>query len=111
MIVNKPWGHEDIIDDTSHYTLKLLHVLPGHRLSLQYHESKRESLYVLEGHMHLTLEGQDKLMPPVASITILPKQQHRIKCHGQEKLIVLEAASGEHLTDVVRLYDDYDRHK
>ena len=48
-IVEKPWGHEEIWAKTDRYVGKILTINPGHRLSLQYHEEKEETIYVLEG--------------------------------------------------------------
>ncbi len=40
--VEKPWGHELIWARTSRYVGKILHIEPGHVLSLQYHNKKDE---------------------------------------------------------------------
>src|SRR2546430_4813525 len=45
--VEKPWGHELIWARTDRYVGKILHIEPGHVLSLQYHNKKDESIYVL----------------------------------------------------------------
>ena len=47
--VDKPWGHEVIWSVTDRYAGKLLCITKGHRLSLQAHEVKDESIYVLSG--------------------------------------------------------------
>ena len=54
-IVDKPWGSELIWADTEHYAGKILLVKAGESLSLQYHEVKDESWYVLEGRAKLEL--------------------------------------------------------
>ena len=43
-IVDKPWGYEIIWANTSRYLGKILVINPGHRLSLQYHEQKEETI-------------------------------------------------------------------
>lgn len=48
-IVEKPWGFEHIWAETEDYVAKMLHINPKQRLSLQYHETKEETVYVLEG--------------------------------------------------------------
>src|SRR5205807_7630157 len=45
--VEKPWGFELIWARTDRYVGKILHIEPGHVLSLQYHNKKDESIYVL----------------------------------------------------------------
>src|SRR5262249_2529949 len=49
--VEKPWGHEIIWAHTDRYVGKVLFVKAGERLSLQYHEKKDETIYVLSGKM------------------------------------------------------------
>ena len=49
--VPKPWGYEVHWAVTDRYVGKLLHIEAGHLLSLQYHERKDESIYVLRGRM------------------------------------------------------------
>ena len=51
--VEKPWGHEIIWAETTNYVGKLLHIKAGHRLSLQYHEVKEETVYVLSGTLYI----------------------------------------------------------
>src|SRR5882724_2254051 len=51
--VEKPWGHELIWARTDRYVGKILHIEPGHVLSLQYHNKKDESIYVLSGEIIL----------------------------------------------------------
>ena len=55
-IVQKPWGREEIFAENERYAGKLLHLSAGHSLSLQYHERKDETLYVLEGDVLLLVE-------------------------------------------------------
>ena len=54
--VDKPWGHELIWAHTDRYVGKLIHIDAGKRLSLQYHERKDESVFVLSGRLRLHLE-------------------------------------------------------
>jgi mannose-6-phosphate isomerase len=110
--VDKPWGSELIWADTEHYAGKTLFVKAGESLSLQYHELKDESWYVLEGRARLELGrvGEDAL----ELLEIVPGQAfhfpagtvHRVT--GIEDTRILEVSTA-HLDDVVRLQDDYGR--
>ena len=51
--VDKPWGHELWFALTDRYAGKLLHVRAGQRLSVQYHETKDETSYLLSGRLLL----------------------------------------------------------
>ena len=53
--VEKPWGHETIYAETDRYAGKVLFVAKGRRLSLQYHERKSETMYLLRGHVRMTV--------------------------------------------------------
>lgn len=111
-IVIKPWGRERILVVNDKYALKILEVDAGHRLSLQYHERKCETMYCLYGYgkLFISADGFDREldMLPGRYITILPEQVHRLEAGEHSPVIILEASSPE-LNDVVRLEDDYKR--
>src|SRR4026207_292971 len=54
-IGNKPWGYEIIWAHTDRYVGKILHINRGESLSLQFHEMKEETLYVVDGELRLTI--------------------------------------------------------
>src|SRR2546430_2295530 len=60
--VEKPWGYELIWAKTDRYVGKILHIEPGHVLSLQYHNKKDESIYVLRGEIVLRFQQGDTLI-------------------------------------------------
>lgn len=49
--VPKPWGHEIIWAQTDRYVGKILHIKAGHALSVQYHNRKDETVYLLSGDL------------------------------------------------------------
>ncbi len=109
--VDKPWGSELIWAWTSRYVGKVLTIETGKRLSLQYHEHKDEWLYVLDGRLRLTLEGDDGLVEATelragASVHVQTGRTHRYEAIETCRLI--EVSTPE-LDDVVRLEDDYGR--
>ena len=57
--VEKPWGWELWWTVTDRYVGKVIFVNAGRRLSLQYHNHKDESIYVIEGEMILHLENEE----------------------------------------------------
>ena len=108
--VDKPWGHEIIWAKTDRYVGKILHIEAGHVLSLQYHNKKDESIYVLSGEIILRLkEGEtliERRMAPGAAFHIHPKLVHQFEAVVTSDL--LEASTPE-IDDVVRLQDRYGR--
>lgn len=109
--VDKPWGYELRWAITDRYLGKVIHVDRGHKLSLQYHERKDESVYVLSGSLDLVLEddaGELRTHRLVAgeSARIRTGRRHRFVAH--EDVDLVEVSSPE-IDDVVRVEDDYGR--
>src|SRR5439155_8383686 len=100
--VEKPWGYEIIWARTDRYVGKILHIEPGHVLSLQYHNQKDESIYVLAGEIILRLQRDGSLierrMAQGAAFHIEPKLIHQFEAVTAADL--LEASTPE-LDDVV----------
>ena len=106
-VVQKPWGHEIWYAHAPAYAGKILFLKKGHRLSLQYHVKKSETVYVLKGNLALELAGRKHKVGAGRSFDIFPKMVHRFAApYGPVTL--LEVSSPE-LWDVVRLSDDYGR--
>jgi mannose-6-phosphate isomerase len=106
----KPWGYELLFALTSKYAGKVIFVKKGHRLSLQYHEKKDETMYVYQGKLILEIEQNGKMTQSEVvsgtSIRVPTMTKHRIK--AVEDTYVFEVSTPE-LEDVVRLSDDYGR--
>jgi mannose-6-phosphate isomerase-like protein (cupin superfamily) len=55
--IEKPWGHEEILEKTDKYVVKKLFVKAGRKLSYQYHNDKLETMFLLSGDAILILDG------------------------------------------------------
>ena len=108
--VEKPWGHEVIWAKTDRYVGKILHIEPGQVLSLQYHNKKDESIYVLTGEIILRLQQGETLierrMREGEACHIAARTIHQFEAVVSSDL--LEASTPE-IDDVVRLKDRYGR--
>ena len=110
--VEKPWGHEIIWAHTDQYVGKILHIKAGHALSVQYHEVKDETVYLLTGELKywVRLGGsealEDQRLRPGDAFRITPGTVHYME--AVTDCDVLEAST-PHLDDVVRLQDRYGR--
>jgi len=106
--IDKPWGHEIIWAHTKDYVGKLLHITSGNRLSRQYHNKKEETIYVLRGVLfNYDADGKVQRLAPGESFHVTPGQIHRFAAlEGNVEVIEV---STNHLDDVVRLADDYQR--
>ncbi|MGZ4780013.1 MAG: cupin domain-containing protein [Thermoanaerobaculia bacterium] len=108
--VPKPWGYELIYGKTNRYVGKILHINRGESLSLQYHEMKEETLYVVEGELLLTIEHEgdrrEIRLRKGEAFHIPPRLIHRMEAIVDTD--VAEVSTPE-LEDVVRLEDRYGR--
>jgi mannose-6-phosphate isomerase len=108
--VPKPWGYEIIWAHTDRYVGKVLHINAGHALSVQYHNHKDETIYLLSGEMtywvKLGGELEDVRLTQGDAFRITPGTVHYMEAITD--CDILEASTPE-LDDVVRLQDRYGR--
>ena len=109
--VEKPWGHELIWAETKDYVGKILHIKKGHKLSLQYHEIKEETILVSSGKMLFVFEND---RGELEEIPLATGEAHHIPTGKKHRMIAVEdcdvfEVSTPHLSDVVRLEDGYGR--
>ena len=109
--VEKPWGYELIWAETDQYVGKILHVNAGEALSLQYHEIKDETIFLLAGRMLFQAgpsveELTDYHMEAGQRFHVTTGTVHRMV--AETDVDILEAST-PHLDDVVRLEDRYGR--
>ncbi|PJE66800.1 cupin [Candidatus Shapirobacteria bacterium CG10_big_fil_rev_8_21_14_0_10_36_6] len=110
--ITKPWGFEIILTEPGlSYTLKILNISAGQKLSLQYHDDKTETLSLISGNCQIlwgkTLDTvKTETMVKDFGYTIKPKVVHRFMAITDTVLI--EASNSETGT-THRLQDDYSR--
>ena len=105
--VEKPWGYEiHFTPPDLPYMGKILHIEAGKRLSLQYHDQKKESWYLLKGKVTIILDDQEISMESGLGYTISTGQKHRLI--GVLDSDVLEVSTPE-IGNTFRLEDDYSR--
>ncbi len=108
--VPKPWGHETIWARTDDYVGKILHIKAGEALSVQYHNVKDETVYLLSGNLiyriweHDTPRNVDLKIGEAYRIT--PGTIHQME--AVTDCDILEVSTPQ-LDDVVRLKDRYGR--
>lgn len=109
--VEKPWGYELWWAQTDKYVGKILHINAGERLSLQYHNQKDETLYMLKGEIDMEY-GPDanhletKRMREGDTHHNPPLMVHRMIAISDTDMIEVSTPQVE---DVVRLEDAYGR--
>jgi oxalate decarboxylase/phosphoglucose isomerase-like protein (cupin superfamily) len=110
--IKKPWGYEIIF--TPHDALavgKILHIIKGRRLSLQYHDTKTETLCLFRGKANITLtnnSGEEIEIPMEINkgYFIKPGQVHRVT--AITNIDIVESSTPEK-GNTVRVQDDLGR--
>jgi mannose-1-phosphate guanylyltransferase/mannose-6-phosphate isomerase len=107
----KPWGYFETLMETNTSKVKLLHVLPGERLSLQKHEHRSETWYVIDGVAKVTKDEERFTMETGDSVIIEKNQLHRLENSGDIPLHIIEVQTGSYFgeDDIIRLEDSYGR--
>lgn len=116
-VIQKPWGSETIWAHTEHYVGKILFVNANEALSVQYHNQKDETMYVLSGmgvikfyeletDVPIPIITKIHLVHAGESVHIPPKQIHNVEAISD--MTILEASTN-HLDDLVRVQDRYNR--
>ena len=109
-IIKKPWGYEELLSVTDNYVMKRMVIDAGHRMSLQYHDIKEETVFVVSGCLIVETDhksGTVKLLPG-STYHVNPKEIHRFGAEVDGPVVLIECSTTE-LDDVVRLEDDYSR--
>ena len=109
--VDKPWGYELIFAATERYSGKIIFVRAGEQLSLQFHRSKDETIFVQSGRAEFEIGDPGgpldvEVVGPGRAFHLVAGTVHRIR--ALEDTVLLEVSTPE-LEDVVRLEDRYGR--
>jgi mannose-6-phosphate isomerase len=110
--VPKPWGHEIIWARSERYVGKILHINAGQELSVQYHNRKDETVYLLSGQIVYRVQAGDAAalddvqLQVGESFRTIPGTIHQMV--ALTDCDVLEVSTPE-VDDIVRLSDKYGR--
>lgn len=105
----RPWGFFERFVANEVSTVKLLHVAPGKRFSLQTHGKRAEFWRAVEGSGLITIGNETRPFTKGDEALIPQGTPHRLH-GGPEGLTVLELISGEYREDdIARLEDDFGR--
>lgn len=110
--IDKPWGYElHWVPADAPYMGKLIHINAGASLSLQVHDKKEESYFIIKGRGKLIWENDkggmiETELEPGKGYATKVGQKHRLS--GVTDCDIIEASTPEAGT-TWRLEDDYDR--
>ena len=93
------------------FQVKLLHVKPGGKLSMQMHHHRSEHWVVVRGTARVTIGDEVKLVQENESVYITATHWHRLENPGKVPLELIEVQIGSYLgeDDIVRTEDVYHR--
>ena len=110
-IEQRPWGWFEQFNQNSPCSVKLIHVKPKSRLSLQYHNLRREFWKVIAGPVTVEIGGKKFTGKEGDEFEIPVKTNHRLAASEKDAL-VLEISYGRFdEDDIVRVEDDFGRTK
>jgi mannose-1-phosphate guanylyltransferase/mannose-6-phosphate isomerase len=107
----RPWGYFDSLNVGPRFQVKLLHVNPGAKLSMQMHHHRSEHWVVVHGTAKVSIGGEEKLVRENESVYITATQWHRLENPGRTPLELIEVQIGTYLgeDDIIRADDVYHR--
>ena len=95
------------------WKVKIIHVKPGQKLSLQMHHHRAEHWVVVKGIALVEIDGNKLLLNENDSTFIPLGSKHRLSNPGKITLEIIEVQSGSYVgeDDIVRFEDNYGREK
>lgn len=107
----RPWGYFETLDISGRFQVKLLHVKPGGKLSMQMHHHRSEHWIVVQGTAKVVIGEIEKLVRENESVYIFATQWHRLENPGKVPLELIEVQIGSYLgeDDIMRGDDVYHR--
>jgi mannose-1-phosphate guanylyltransferase / mannose-6-phosphate isomerase len=107
----RPWGFFESLNIGTRFQVKLLHVNPGGKLSMQMHHHRSEHWIVVQGTAKIFIGDMEKLVRENESVYIFATQWHRLENPGKVPLEIIEVQIGTYLgeDDIVRGDDVYNR--
>jgi len=108
---HRPWGFFQSLAKGNRFQVKVLHVKPGGKLSLQMHHHRSEHWVVVRGTARITVGTEPRYLREGESAYIAATEWHRLENPGTEPLDVIEVQIGCYLgeDDIVRSSDVYNR--
>lgn len=107
----RPWGFFETLSLGTRFQVKLLHVNPGGKLSMQMHHHRSEHWVVVQGTAKVVIGETEQLVRENESVYIFATQWHRLENPGKVPLEIIEVQIGTYLgeDDIVRGDDIYHR--
>ncbi len=107
----RPWGFFETLNIGPRFQVKLLHVKPGGKLSMQMHHHRSEHWVVVHGTAKVVIGDTEQLVRENESVYIFATQWHRLENPGKVPVEIIEVQIGSYLgeDDIYRTDDIYHR--
>jgi mannose-1-phosphate guanylyltransferase/mannose-6-phosphate isomerase len=107
----RPWGFFETLSIGPRFQVKLLHVKPGAKLSMQRHHHRSEHWVVVHGTAKVVIGENEQLVRENESVYIVATQWHRLENPGKVPVEIIEVQIGSYLgeDDIERTDDIYHR--
>jgi mannose-1-phosphate guanylyltransferase / mannose-6-phosphate isomerase len=107
----RPWGYFETLNIGPRFQVKLLHVKPGGKLSMQMHHHRSEHWIVVQGTAQVSIGEKEQLVRENESVYIFATQWHRLQNPGKVPVEIIEVQIGSYLgeDDILRTDDIYNR--
>ena len=107
----RPWGYYISILEDKRWQVKIIHVNPRAKLSLQMHQYRAEHWVVVKGTAEVEIDGNKLILNENESTYIPIGSKHRLSNVGEIPLELIEVQSGSYIgeDDIIRLEDLYGR--
>lgn len=107
----RPWGFFETLNVGPRFQVKLLHVNPGGKLSMQMHHHRSEHWVVVQGTAKVVIGETEQLVRENESVYIFATQWHRLENPGKVPVEIIEVQTGTYLgeDDIYRADDIYNR--
>jgi len=107
----RPWGFFETLSIGPRFQVKLLHVKPGAKLSMQRHHHRSEHWVVVHGTAKVVIGDTEQLVRENESAYIVATQWHRLENPGKVPVEIIEVQIGSYLgeDDIERTDDIYHR--
>ncbi len=108
-IEKRNWGRYKTLSSSPSYIIRELTINSGDFLSAQMHQHRSESITIVSGTAHITIDGEEFVLSANETISIPEKTIHAIMNKQSTDLVLIETQSGEYLgeDDIVYFSDDY----
>lgn len=111
LVVRRPWGTYEILNDEPGVKVKRIVVNPGASISLQLHRHRAEHWTIVAGTGEIEIDDQLIAAKRDTTVFIPIGAKHRIRNTGSDDIVFIEVQTGDKLIeeDIQRFEDQYGR--